>query len=147
MNNTMIKINNKTYIVDMYSPSLCKANPDLLFLFGDNTLGKGTRGQAIIRFEPNSIGIITKKYPTLEEKAFFSDSDYEKFVEYTKTRLLLIKHKINSGEYKGVVLPKDGLGTGLAKLPEKAPRLYLHLIESINNSFLIDYQEEINKRK
>ena len=35
------------------------------------------------------------------------------------------------GSYVGVMFPKDGLGTGLAELPRKAPRTYEYLVNYI----------------
>ena len=40
-----------------------KENPDVLYLFGDNLLRKGLGGQAKeMRGEPNTLGIVSKKY-------------------------------------------------------------------------------------
>jgi len=37
--------------------------------------------------------------------------------------------------FKCVVFPEDGLGTGLAELPQRAPKTYAHLISAINSKF------------
>lgn len=42
-----------------------RSNKNSLFVYGDNDIKKGKKGQAIIRDEPNAIGIPTKKYPSL----------------------------------------------------------------------------------
>jgi hypothetical protein len=31
--------------------------------------------------------------------------------------------KLESGKYKGIILPENGIGTGLAKLPERLHKL------------------------
>lgn len=38
----------------------------------------GKRGQAIIRNEPNAYGVATKRYPSMDDWAFFSDK-YDEF--------------------------------------------------------------------
>ena len=55
-----------------------RANPDKIFLFGDILLGRGYGGQAAaMRCEPNAIGIPTKKMPTHQTDAFFTDAEFE----------------------------------------------------------------------
>lgn len=44
-----------------WTVAIVRQYPNALFVFGDNDCGKGTGGQAIIRNEPNSIGLPTKK--------------------------------------------------------------------------------------
>lgn len=113
-----------------------RAHPDKLWIFGDNVLGKGKRGQACIRDEPNAIGIPTKWVPSLRESAFFSD---DKFLEcttaideaFTKIYKLL-------PDYEGIVLPENGLGTGLAQLDKRAPGVF---------RYLCDMLEELKKLK
>jgi len=40
-----------------------------------------------------------------------------------------------SEDFEYVVFPEDGLGTGLAQLPQKAPKTYKFLVEYINSKF------------
>jgi len=116
--------------VKWYTLELVKNNPECLFIFGDNLLGVGKGGQAIIRDEPNSYGIPTKKEPSLSNKAFFNDNEFEQNVSF-------IDNAINSmpSSYKVIVFPEDGLGTGLADLPARAPKTYAYLVETINQKF------------
>jgi len=102
----------------------CRDAPDEYFIFGDNVERWGKGGQAIIRDEPNAIGIPTKKSPS----EYFTDEDsvYDNIVPDLKKIVLLL----DAG--KTVWFPKDGIGTGLAKLKETAPQLYDSLY------FLID---------
>lgn len=103
-----------------------KENRDKIFLFGDNILEMGYGGQAKeMRGEPNSIGISTKKAPHMFESAFFTDTEYE------------INCKILDKEFekipkdKEIVIPEDGLGTGLSQLPTRAPKTYQYLLKKI----------------
>lgn len=107
-----------------------KSRPNMLFIYGDNLLHEGKGGQAIIRDEPNTCGIPTKKKP-IDNDAFFSDDEYEENVKIFKESIIkLIKM---SSQYKYIVFPKDGLGTGLANLPAVAPRTYEYLVNAIKH--------------
>lgn len=107
----------------------CRRNPRSLFVFGDNLVGKGKKGQAVIRGEPNSVGIPTKKAPRLVASAFFTDDE----LESNKAAIYLARDRIvelmGSGNYDELVLPADGWGGGLAQLPEKAPQTYKIVLE------------------
>ena len=59
-----------------YSVQDVRANPDKIFVFGDNSIRQGTGGQAQIRHEPNAVGIMTKKFPRYTPDAFLYDSEY-----------------------------------------------------------------------
>ena len=102
-----------------------RANPDKIFLFGDNLLGRGYGGQArAMRGEPNAIGIPTKKKPTNQSDAFFSDVEF-------KQNKAAIDRAFARLDFYGigteVVIPTAGLGTGLANLPDMAPRTLEYL--------------------
>jgi hypothetical protein len=111
-------------------------NPNIIYLFGDNQLRTGLGGQAKeMRGEPNAIGICTKMSPsefmsddTLEFNKSIIDDDFNK----VKSKLA----KLNNfwDWVKGrvvVVIPADGLGTGLAELPTRAPKTYKYLCEKL----------------
>lgn len=104
-----------------------RENPDKIYLFGDNLAKKGMGGQAKeMRGEPNAIGIPTKKYPTMNDRAYFSDEELESNKTYIDKALSAIpKNKI-------VVIPSSGLGTGLAQLDKRAPKTYAYLLEYLN---------------
>ena len=108
-----------------------KKYKNALFVYGDNDAGLGKRGQAIIRGLSNTIGIPTKKYPSNNNKSFYNDGEFDE-------NIIKIKNAINniikeSIKYKYVVFPEDGFGTGLARLPTKAPKTYQFLVESIED--------------
>ena len=95
-------------------------NPEVKYLFGDNTLRKGRGGQAKeMRGEPNAIGVATKRLPSQMENSFFSDAEH---VENCRIILADLKPAFDHVRAGGVlVIPEDGLGTGLSELPTRAP--------------------------
>lgn len=117
-------------IVARYTDADVKANPNKIYVFGDNTQRTGTGGQAQIRNNPNAMGIATKLAPSMEASAFMSDKDLAKNKEVIDGDIAKIK-----ATGKTVVLPKDGLGTGLAKLKEKAPQTYAYLKQRLLQEF------------
>jgi hypothetical protein len=117
-------------IVDRYTDADVKANPDKIYVFGDNTKRVGTGGQAQIRNNPNAMGIATKLAPSMEESAFMNDNDLDNNKSVIDSDIAKIKAAGNP-----VVLPKDGFGTGLAKLKEKAPQTYSYLKQRLLEEF------------
>jgi hypothetical protein len=97
-----------------------QANPKILYLFGDNTIRRGYGGQAgSMRGEPNAIGVRTKNLPNNTAKAFFSDANYDNNCDMIDADLVPVWAHLKAGGH--VVIPLDGLGTGLSDLPNKAP--------------------------
>jgi len=101
-------------------------NPEDVYIFGDNYARQGLGGQAkAMRGEPNALGIATKRTPDHNEDAYFSDDNffmhtYSLSVEFGKANVAL-------KEGKTVVIPSDGIGTGLSKVPEKAPQVHTYI--------------------
>lgn len=101
-------------------------NPNVLYLFGDNTIGKGLGGQAKeMRGEPNTVGIVTKRFPNTTDSSYFTDDDYETFKAFTNqgfrdTMTYIVTHK-------PIAVVEPPLGVGLADLPNRAPRCYKYL--------------------
>lgn len=96
-------------------------NPDVYFLFGDNTVRQGMGGQAgAMRGEPNAIGIATKMTPTSGSNAFFSDDDLEANCRIIAKDFRKAFQMRDQGHM--IVIPADGLGTGLSELPQRAPK-------------------------
>ena len=102
--------------VKKMTPELLKANRDKVYLFGDNAKRTGKSGQSIIRDEPNAHGIPTKK----SAKVFWTDDTYDANTKAIDKAF----DSIPEGE---IVIPKDGLGTGRAKLKENAPKTFKYL--------------------
>lgn len=107
-------------------------NPSILYLFGDNNIRSGFGGQAKeMRGEPNAIGIRTKWLPNNDSEAFFSDSQLGLVKEMLDSDLeRAYLHAYDDGV---IVIPLDGLGTGLSRLPELAPEINKYLCEKIEN--------------
>lgn len=118
-----------------------QANPDFMYLFGDNLVRKGLGGQAgEMRGEPNAIGIATKKYPNNDPLSFFYDDQYmENVAAIYEDIMPAMQHLMNGGV---LVIPMDGLGTGLSALPLHAPRTNKALEDLI--SYLYDVDERFN---
>lgn len=103
-------------------------NPDTIYVFGDNFVGRGYGGQAkSMRGEPNAFGIPTKWSPT-------EPLTRANIYKYHSTRYAvdLVMQIIISRFYHlalladrgiDIVLPEDGLGTGLADLEKNFPEL------------------------
>ena len=119
-----------TEYVKWLSPEELKANPTKLYLFGDNLISKGKAGQACIRDCVNAYGIPTKRLPSMNSNAFFSDQPDE---------LEAVKQACNGlVSLRGlkIVMPADGLGSGLARMKQYSPKaheLMYSLLSNINN--------------
>lgn len=102
--------------------AMVQSEPDTLFVFGDNFVRKGFGGQAKeMRGEPNAVGICTKRYPSMRQNAFLSNDDYKEWRAKTiPAYRKLLAHKAAGGR---IVWPADGIGSGLARLQECAPRI------------------------
>lgn len=120
-------ISPKIIISSELSVDQCNQKQDSLFVFGDNIQGWGKAGQAIIRDCKNSFGIPTKYEPSMKEQAFFSDTKEE--FQIVLNAFLKLREKYISGKYEYLVFPKNGLGTGLAQLQDRSPKI-LALINS-----------------
>ena len=127
-------ISNIEVISENYTPELLKDNPGKLFLFGDNNTRTGKGGQAIIRDEPNAIGISTKLLPKNTEEAFMSDSQLVDNKAVIDSDIKKAKEKAEK-EGKTIVLPKGGFGTGLAALSTKAPQTFAYLNQRLQEEF------------
>lgn len=109
--------------------AMVQANPDRLFIFGDNMERSGRAGQAAaMRGEPNAIGVPTKWHPSRLPDAYFSEADTDNHAVRAAILNAFLEMEGALMEGRDVVIPADGLGTGLAELPTRAPSLY-RLIE------------------
>ncbi len=116
-----------------------KDNPDQYYVFGDNDNRTGIGGQAKeMRGEPNAIGIRTKKLASHNEDAYYYDTNYLNNTVKIVADFKIVHSLLMLGRV--VVFPADGIGTGLAKLGEKAP-LTLKLITNIIEELVEKYGE------
>lgn len=106
--------------------AMVQAERRALFVFGDNLQRRGLGGQAAeMRGEPNAVGIPTKRAPSLGDSAFFTDADFDIFRDAAAPAFALLRAHAEGGGV--IVWPADGIGTGLARLPERAPRIWAAL--------------------
>lgn len=110
--------------------AMLRAEPETLWVFGDNLRRKGLGGQAAeMRGEPNAIGIPTKREPGMHPVDFFTDGDLAAYEDARAHDLMrLAQHLMNGG---AVVLPADGIGTGRARLKQSAPAVWAQLQEDL----------------
>lgn len=109
------------------------SDPDSLYVFGDNDAKNGCKGQAVIRGLENAFGVPTKKFPRRDCKAFYSDKELRKNKQNIRRAIKLIVDALESGRYQRLVLPADGLGTGLSELEDRAPKTKRFLDSAITH--------------
>ena len=105
----------------LYDPIKIADLNNCIFVFGDNLDKRGTGGSACIRHLPNAYGIPTKYHPKRWESAYFKDdlhmTCWHKYIKPCMDNLetLMVMQNIN------IAWPRDGIGTGLAKMDQYAP--------------------------
>ena len=115
--------------------SMLAAEPNSLFLFGDNFRRRGHGGQAReMRGMPNAVGLPTKHGPGRAPGDYLDDDDYELFMSEAIPVVNKLRDHLEAGGI--VVIPADGVGTGLASLPRKAPRIWRVL-----SAMILDLEE------
>lgn len=117
--------------VRRYTREEIAANRDTYYVFGDNMARYGRGGQAAAcRGLPNTIGVPTKWLPSNEEHAFFRDEDFANGPQAAIDEAFEhIERLLRDGAT--VVFPADGLGTGLADLPHRAPETHAYICDAI----------------
>lgn len=114
--------------VKRYTRENLRARPETLFVFGDNMARLGHGGQArACRGEPNAVGIPTKWRPATDHAAFFSNDDIDKVKPEIDRAFARLSAHLQAGGT--VVIPEDGVGTGLARLPDAAPVIYRYITQ------------------
>jgi len=84
-------------------------NPNWIFVFGDNTIHRGTAGAASLRYHRQSYGFITKKFPDNEDDSFYTLENYPFIFKLEMERLITM---INTHQDYTFMISK--LGSGLA---------------------------------
>ena len=108
-----------------------RTNRDVIYLFGDNVARKGRGGQAReMRGEENAIGIATKWFPSMKPMAFFTDERISEQMEIINRDFDPVISHIKSGGT--VIVPFDGIGTGLSQMGRYAPLTQKRLFAMIN---------------
>lgn len=117
----------------IFSVELAQRHQDKIFVFGDNLAQRGRGGQAIIRFEPNTFGVPTKRSPRMDDDAFFSDREDER-----QALIAALRKLYRLGESHTLVFPKAGLGTGLAQMERRSPELFALMGAILSEHFGFD---------
>jgi hypothetical protein len=106
-----------------YTRADIRAHREWLYVFGDNvsTLGRGGQAKEC-RGEPNCVGIVTKWHPFTDAGSYFCDDDLPKVRLRIQDEFRRLAAHLRTGGI--VVWPQDGVGTGLAELPTRAPRIH-----------------------
>jgi len=113
--------------IHRYCRADAQANPDVLWVFGDNEARVGYGGQAReMRDEPNAVGIATLAAPS----RYWSDDDLAHncavIDEDMKPLFLALQFD------RIVVFPMDSVGTGFANLERAAPQTFAYLTQRVN---------------
>jgi hypothetical protein len=104
-----------------------KANPNVLFIFGDNLQREGFGGQAAeMRGEPNSFGIATKRTPGYDKDDFFYDGQSD-VIPLLTTEFEDLLEELKAVPWNAIVIPLDGIGTGLSRMPEFSPQALVYI--------------------
>jgi hypothetical protein len=115
-------------LIDYYTRELIRSKPNDLFVFGDNMARIGMGGQAAsARNEPNTVGI-----PTLWSPGeFFCDADYDNPIVEARIQVAFveIRHCLHLGVT--VHYPSAGVGTGIADLANRAPKVLKEIQRSL----------------
>lgn len=135
----MTSLKNKDFVIfnGLWNEDICYEHPTWLFVYGDNDVGRGRGGQAIIRDCSNTIGIPTKKFPNNRESSFYTDEEYDINCRKIDQAINNIKRAMR-GQFDAVVFSAYGIGTGLAALNIRAPRTFDYLncqIEKLKKRF------------
>ena len=101
---------------------MLRAEPKARFVFGDNRLRIGLGGQAgAMRGEPNAIGVATLHAPGRPYDPGCPDALQAIAADLDKVARALC-------EGRKVYVSSEGLGTGLARLPQSAPALHALIV-------------------
>lgn len=123
------KTKSKIIYCKFWTVKTLEKNRNTLYVFGDNDIREGMGGQAIIRGQKNAVGVPTKKSPNLTD--YYTDKEYYDNKVKIKSAVKKVYKKFKNDKYKYLCLPEDGLGTGLAKMPDKCPRTYKYLLKKL----------------
>lgn len=124
--------------IGRYTRAMIQSRPDTLFLFGDNMAGIGRGGQAReCRDEPNAVGVPTKWYPSMLPHSFFREIDADNFRVVARIDSAFDRAEAHLRAGGTVVLPADGIGTGLAELPTRAPAVHAIIMRRIERMWAV----------
>lgn len=117
-------------VVSLYTQELLRDHPDWMFLFGDNMQRRGRGGQAkVCRDRPNAVGVPTKWTPGTRGRDYMRDTDLDLVRFRIDEAFRRASEHLRAGGV--VVLPRDGLGTGRAELPRRAPVVMAYIEDHV----------------
>lgn len=120
-----------------------RANRKSLYVFGDNVYRAGLGGQAgAMRGEPNSVGIATKWSPGTGRADYFKDGD-PGATETIVRDLIYFSVMATRPEWTEIVVPTDGIGTGLSRMPVTCPQLFKMMMSKFNE-LLVLFEDDDN---
>lgn len=133
----------KSSIPKYITRAYIQKHPNRLFIFGDNLLKQGLGGQAKeCRGEPNTFGIPTKRRPSWDVDAFFTDepSSLAEFYIALTVAFAELRQKIWEQKFRYLfIIPR--MGIGLAHLQDQ-PKCLTLLTTS-----LVDFDKEFHEKK
>jgi hypothetical protein len=112
----------KVTVAKRWTRAAVAADSTALYVFGDNDWRQGKGGQAVIRELPNAAGVPTIKRPGYAAGDYYTDAELHANAAQIEAACAAILERAPA--YARVVFPRDGLGTGLADLPRRAPLTY-----------------------
>jgi hypothetical protein len=114
--------------IEWVTRQMAQAEPRALFAFGDNMMRRGFGGQAKeLRGEPNAVGVPTKWAPGRRPTDYFEPWDWTRRDVYHEVSQAFARMEEALKEGRDVVIPANGLGTGLSELPTRCPKLYEYI--------------------
>jgi hypothetical protein len=115
-----------------YTRDEIESNPNCLYVFGDNFQRSGRGGQAReCRGLPNTVGIPTKRAPSTRDSAYLTDADLDQWLRISAPDFARIAAAL--AQRTTVIFPSDGIGTGLAQLPMRAPLIWRALRSKLHD--------------
>jgi hypothetical protein len=80
-----------------------------------------------MRGEPNAVGIRTKRAPGYEEHAYWSDAEFRRNTVMIWEDFFPVLRGLIEEPSLVVIIPSDGLGTGMAQLHQRAPKTLIFI--------------------
>ena len=105
--------------------------------------GKGGQAEEA-RGLDNAIGVRTKRYPSWEPEAYWSDAEFDRCAAMIDEDLVPAFEYVRAGGI--VVCHINGMGTGRAGLPDKAPRIFQHLRTRIKELLRAGKQQALEEQ-
>jgi hypothetical protein len=130
----------------LYNPTQVSLNSNTLYIFGDNEAQNGKDGNKAVRDLGNTARIVYKKNIANIESNYYTDNDYDAFVEEFEKSLTALKNLMS--KYDKVVFPKFLIPLSEIKnVKEYSPRVFEYLKDRLDNEFGYDLLEGTKKVK